>query len=167
MSPVLRTDRLLLRAPVDGDAAAICAFLLAPRAIGVGGPYPGPREAWVRFAAFAGHWALKGYGWFTVTDRSDGRVLGMTGPHHPDYKPDRELGWFLVDGAEGRGVATEAARVARDWVWRALPPARLVSYIDRRNLRSAAVARRLGASPAGVAPHSNDQTVWQHPEAAG
>ncbi len=163
--PVVETERLILRLPQAEDAAPVCAFFTSPRAIHVGGPYDG-RAAWLRFAAFAGHWQLAGFGWFAITARAGGALLGMCGPHHPAYKPERELGWFVFEAAEGQGIAFEAAQAARLWTRRALPAASLVSYIAPGNPRSEALARRLGARPDGPAAHSPGQTVWRHPENA-
>jgi RimJ/RimL family protein N-acetyltransferase len=52
---------------------------------------------------------------------------------------------MLYDGYEGNGYATEAAAAFRDWAFGALGLQTLVSYLDPANLRSAAVAERLGA----------------------
>jgi len=51
----------------------------------------------------------------------------------------------VYDGYEGQRHATEAAAVLRDWAARTLGLDRLVSCIDPINVRSIAVAERLGA----------------------
>jgi RimJ/RimL family protein N-acetyltransferase len=59
--------------------------------------------------------------------------------------PEKELGWLLYEGFEGKGYATEAARAMRDWAFGPGGLASLVSYFDPENARSMAVAQRLGA----------------------
>jgi Acetyltransferase (GNAT) domain len=70
------------------------------------------------------------------------RQVGIS--HGPLY-PERELGWHVYDGYEGQRHATEAAAVLRDWAARTLGLDRLGSCIDPINVRSIAVAERLGA----------------------
>ncbi|MEM9798663.1 MAG: GNAT family N-acetyltransferase, partial [Pseudomonadota bacterium] len=81
-----------------------------------------------------------------------------------DIEP--ELGWHLRPEARGKGYATEAARVARDWGFTVLPT--FVSYVHPENDLSQRVAVRLNATRdpeaesairdiAGDAPQ-----VWRH-----
>lgn len=159
--PVLRTERLALRGPQVRDFDRYAAFYASDRAAFVGGPI-GVKEAWRRFAADAGHWALKGFGWWVV--EAEGAQVGHVGLHHPPHQPDLELGWLIYDGAEGKGIAAEAARAARDWGRANLPLGRLVSYIDRDNAASVRLAERLGATlEAEAAPHDPASGVWLHP----
>ena len=69
--------------------------------------------------------------------------------------PEKELGWQLYEGQEGRGYATEAAMALRDWATRALRLDGLVSYVHPENVASAAVAERLGATLDPNAPKPN------------
>ena len=73
------------------------------------------------------------------------RLAGQVAVTHPPHFPETELGWFLLDGYERRGLAFEAASAARDYAFRSIHPASLVSYIHRDNSRSIALAERLGA----------------------
>ena len=57
----------------------------------------------------------------------------------------------------GRGYATEAGRAALDLGWRHLDPDWLCSVIHPDDVRSHAVARRLGATP------GERRTVLGHP----
>ena len=62
--PVVRTERLILRAPEPWDAAPFCAFLGSDRARFVGGTTE-PGRAWRAFGTILGHWVLRGFGPFT------------------------------------------------------------------------------------------------------
>ena len=158
--PVLRTERLTLRAPTLADWPAYRDFYASDRAAILGGP----RETWAAWTLFAsdlGHWHLHGFGWWTIDDGAG--PAGICGVHHPPNHAEAELGWSLWDRALGRGYATEAAAAARDW-WRGRAPGgALVSYIDAGNAASQAVARRLGARTAGArAAHDPAAEIWVH-----
>lgn len=164
--PVLHTERLVLRAPVMADFAAYCAFVTSDRARFMGGPHS-EDTAWSWFCNDVAQWALLDMGGL-ILDRPEGGPLGQVSLTHGPQFPEPELGWFLFDGAEGQGYATEAAAALRDW---ALGPRGLdtiVSYIDPDNAASAAVARRLGATidPNGATPGNAPTQVWRYRRAA-
>jgi len=137
--PTLETERLRLRAPTRADFDAYEAFMLSPRSHLSDAT---PRKVWHLFATEFFGWCLEGSGHWII-ERHDGTVVGVTGISHPSYYPEPEMGWALYDGFEGHGYATEAATAARDWAKDRL--ASLVSYTHPGNLRSIAVAERLGA----------------------
>ncbi len=142
-APVIETPRLRLRGHVLSDMEPLCALLESDRAGYMDGPYS-RREAWTMLAADVGSWDLMGLGAWGVETR-DGALVGQVAISHPPHFPEVELGWMLVDGAEGHGYAAEAAMAALDWAWseRGLPT--LVSYVAPGNARSRALAERLGA----------------------
>lgn len=143
-TPVLVTERLTLRAPAPQDAEAFVAFYGTDRAGYVGGPMK-PRMAWNFFCTEIGHWAVHGFGMFTVTRTGDDRALGIVGHWYPLGWPEREIGWVLFEG-EGEGIAFEAARACIDHAYGALGWETAVSYIDPANDRSIRLAERLGAT---------------------
>lgn len=162
--PVLETERLRLRAPRLEDFAAYAAFGASPRSATVGGPF-GRARAFSQFSALIGHWALKGFGRFLVADRESDAPLGVVGPMAPPDWPEPEIAWTVFDGAEGRGIAFEAASAARAWAYRALGWRTAVSLIDPGNFRSQALARRLGCARDGAFPHEEhgELLIWRHP----
>ena len=167
--PVIETERLILRLPMLDDFEPGAAFLATERTRFMGG-IRDRAEAWRSTATWAGHWMLRGYGFFAITRKSDGAVIGHCGPHMPIQYSEVELGYSLWrDDLEGHGFATEAVRAARDWAWTNVPyPQGFVSYIDPANSRSIAVARRLGAVEDTTATHPfGEETclVFRHPTA--
>ncbi len=164
--PVLTTDRLLLRKPDDRDTATAVAFMTGARAAHVGGPMT-EGAAWRARAKMVGHWVLRGFGLFTITDRATGIPLGMCGPYHPGNWPEGELGWHIWRAeAEGKGIAQEAARAARAWIYGTLGWSTCVSYIAPDNHRSIALADRLGAVlDAAAARPDTACLVYRHPGA--
>lgn len=142
--PTLETERLILRAPCEADLDAETAFYASDRAIHVGGPLP-REQVWRMLAAFLGHWVMRGYGFWGITDKASGEYLGRTGLWFPEGWPEREIGWSLMEGAEGRGVALEAATAAREYAYSTLGWDSAISLIAPGNSRSVALAERLGA----------------------
>ncbi|MEQ9257587.1 MAG: GNAT family protein [Roseovarius sp.] len=141
--PRLETARLILRAPRVEEFEAFAALVASERAEHM---YRlGRKPAWKEFAAEMGHWPLFGFGPWHVERKSDGALLGAVSLLKHDHYPETEIGWHLFEGFEGHGYAEEAARAARDWAFTELGLETLVSYIDPANLRSIALAERLGA----------------------
>jgi RimJ/RimL family protein N-acetyltransferase len=78
-------------------------------------------------------------------DRADGRFLGGTGFHAPDWSARRfEIGYWIRPTAEGRGFVTEAVRLQVDLAFAALGARRIELWCDARNGRSRRVAERCG-----------------------
>lgn len=161
--PVLETERLRLRGPREADLEAEAAFYASDRARFVGGARP-RGQVWRSIAAAAGHWAFRGWGPFSLEERATGAYVGRVGPWFPEGWPEPEILWTLMNGFEGRGYATEAARAALAHAYGPLGWTTAVSLIDPRNAASEGVARRLGARPEGefVHPEGWRARVWRH-----
>ena len=144
-APVLDTPRLRLRGHEMSDMEPFWAFFQSDRARFVGRP-KNRTHLWYGFASEVGSWDLCGHGGWRVEDRA-GTLLGQVAITQPPHFPELELGWMLLDGAEGHGYAQEAATAALNWAWENLGVDSLVSYIDPANARSVALATRLGATP--------------------
>lgn len=144
MIPVLHTERLTLRAPQLGDFAPYAAFWASDRSVHEGGPRD-ERAAWEDFAAGFGLWTIEGIGTWSVEERATGAFAGIVGLYHPAHFPEVEIGWAVLDGFEGRGIAQEAAQAVLGWTWANTELASLVSYIHPENHRSIRLAERLGA----------------------
>ena len=163
-TPVLETDRLILRAPELRDFDAYAGFYGSSRCGFVGGPMPRDR-AWRFFGHHAGHWALRGYGSFFLEPKAGGDALGILLAHQPEGYPEREVGWVMfTDEAEGRGYAREAATAVLAHVFGTLGWATAVSYIDPGNARSIALAERLGArhDPDATPPDEDPVVIYRH-----
>jgi len=156
--PTLRTPRLTLRPPVLEDFPAYAALMASPRAVHMGGPFD-RRGAWGMFASDVALWALCGHGALMIDLAETGTCIGQVGINHGPLFPEKELGWLLYDGHEGRGYATEAGAAMRDWAFDALGLETLVSYFDPDNVKSMAVAARLGGVRDDAAPVQDEGDV--------
>lgn len=160
MSVRLHTDRLTLRQARMEDWPPYRDFYLSAAAESLGGPID-EKSAWRLFSGQVGHWDLKGVGWFIMEDASG--PVGTCGLHHPPYQSDLEIGWLTFAPAQGNGYATEAAKAVLAWGWPQTGAPRIVSYIDRENAASQAVAAKLGATWDGtMAGHDPHCQVWHH-----
>lgn len=151
MTPIaaetLTTGRLILRRPEPGDLAPYVAYLTSDRTRYIGGPKT-RQEAFSRFCSLAGHWLVRGYGRYTITDRATGRPIGHVGAFQPDDTIPPEHTWTLWSGEdEGQGYAREAAAAALDHYRDDLGWTALTAFIHPGNAGSVAVARALGAAP--------------------
>ncbi len=161
--PLLRTGRLVLRAPRVADFAAYAAIFTSDRAVYMDGPYD--REgAWADFTQAVAGWLLRGIGVWTIEHAETGRILGFSFLWQEFGDPEPEIGWALAEGEEGQGFATEAARAILPHALAQFGAGGVVSYIDEGNDASARVAARLGArrDPAAEAALGHAVQVWRH-----
>jgi RimJ/RimL family protein N-acetyltransferase len=156
--PILRdfpesfeTERLVVRAPLPGDGAEMCAAVSEslpelrpwlPWAHET--PTPDGYEADVRAAR--ARFLLREDLRFQLYLRSEpGTLVGSSGLHRIDWEAGRfEIGYWLRTGFAGRGYMTEAVRGLARFAFAELDANRLEIWCDSRNERSAAVARRVG-----------------------
>lgn len=165
--PVLETERLTLREPRESDFTAALAFNDSPRNVFVGGMLE-RRWIWRGVLANIGHWALRGYGFWAVEDRATGRFCGHVGLWYPEGWMEPEVGWVLMDHAEGRSIAHEAATEARRYAYDMLGWQTAVSMIDPANDRSIRLAQRMGCRFEGTYSHVRlgPMEIWRHPAPA-
>ena len=164
-TPVLETERLVLRAPAFGDFEHWAAFSNSDRAKYMGGTSD-RNLAWRGICHITGHWVQRGFGSFIFVDKTaPDTPLGMAGPWFPEGWPEQELGWSIwVAQAEGKGFAFEAAVAARRHAYKVLGWTTAVSYVAKENVRSIALAERLGAErDDGAARIDMDDLVYRHP----
>lgn len=149
--PTLETARLVLRPLRESDTDAYAEMMADPEVARFLTPDQKPLSAadsWRQVAMLLGHWQLRGFGMWAVAERDrPDALVGRLGPHQPGGWPDFEIGWGLARSVWGRGYATEGAAAAMRYAFEVLNRPRVISLIDPHNVRSAAVARRLGERP--------------------
>ncbi len=165
--PELETPRLRMRAFRPEDVASEQAFYRTDRSRFVGGPQP-EYATFRALAGIIGHWVLRGYGFWALEEKASGRYAGRVGLWNPEPWPEPEIGWTLMDGFEGRGLATEAALAARVFAYGRLGWTTAISLIDENNIGSQGVAMRLGCERDGQFRHPEgwQAEVWRHPAPA-
>jgi RimJ/RimL family protein N-acetyltransferase len=162
---MLTTERLLLVRPEHRHRDSFVGFYGSDRAAARGW-LRNETQAFEFWNVLTTHWANRGFGWFVIEDRASGHPIGMCGPWEAKPMPEGEIAWSLWhDALEGKGLAFEAAIAALDFTFRSLGWPTAVSYIAYGNLRSIALARRLGAVQDGewTTPRNIRVAVYRHP----
>lgn len=145
LGPTLETERLILRPPNSADTASYIHLMADEAATRFLGGVAVPSVAWRGWSSSAGHWVLRGYGMFSVIEKSSGEWIGRIGPLCPEGWPGTEVGWGLAREAWGKGYATEGATRAIDWAFETLNWSEVIHCIEPANVNSIAVAERLGS----------------------
>jgi RimJ/RimL family protein N-acetyltransferase len=101
----------------------------------------------------------RGWGFWAVETKADGRFIGFVGLHVPiaelPFSPCVEVGWRLSLSSWGKGYATEAAKAALRFGFKVLRLPEIVSFTTVGNFRSRAVMERLGMV--------KDALTFEHP----
>lgn len=146
LGPTLTTERLILRPPCEADWDGFAAIHGDAEVMAtLGGVTQSREDAWRALATYIGHWFIKGFGFFAVLERDTGALAGRVGPLEPGGWPAKEVGWTMARAHWGKGYAPEAARAALDWVFTELKWPEAAHFIEKDNVKSQAVARKLGA----------------------
>lgn len=141
------TDRLLLRQFTPADYESLLPLFGDAEVMRFG---DGPRPAkWVRgwLRDCLDSYERRGYGPWAVVEIASGEVIGYCGLFtYPDVngRPEIEIGYRLARAYWGRGYATEAVSVARDYAFAVLGLTRLIALIDPANMASIRVAEKAG-----------------------
>ena len=144
--PRLETGRLVLRELREGDLDEYAAMMADPEVV----RYLGDArtltrdEAWRSIAMLVGHWHLRGYGMWAVTERESDRMIGRVGFFYPEGWPGFEVGWTFGRGTWGKGYATEAARRVLAYGFGEMGRKEIISVIHPDNQASIRVAEKIG-----------------------
>jgi RimJ/RimL family protein N-acetyltransferase len=148
--PIIETERLVLRQWREADIEPNTAMLADPASARFitsdGKPVTDAFVGWRNAAIMAGHWALHGVGMFVVEEKQTGRFVGRVGPFQPSGWPGFEIGWGIAGEFRGKGYAVEAARASIGWAFANFEIDQIIHCIDRENVASQSVARRLGTT---------------------
>jgi RimJ/RimL family protein N-acetyltransferase len=147
--PLLVTERLILRPPAAedfDDFAEMCADGETMKFLGGATERP---QAWRLWCTLAGAWHIRGFSMFSVIERDSGAWVGRIGPWYPADWPGPEIAYGVRRDYAGKGYAYEAAVAACDFAIEFLKWDQLMHCIDPDNIRSQALAKRLGATNSG------------------
>jgi RimJ/RimL family protein N-acetyltransferase len=149
--PVIDTARLILRGHCVDDLTACAAMWGDERVTRHISLTPSSaQESWARILRYAGLWALLGFGYWAVEEKSSGRFAGDVGfadfkrEIKPSFDGAPEIGWVLAPWAHSKGYASEAVAAVHEWAARVLKPARIVCMISPDNAASLRVAQKAG-----------------------
>ena len=163
MHSELESERLRFRQWREADVDPLHDFYRDPQSQAVYGGDVSRADVWRRVGLLIGHFHLREFGLYALEDKASGELAGYAGLWFPDGWDDVEVGYGIAPQFRGMGLATEAARRARDHGFRDLKIARLVSYINPVNSNSIRVAEKLGAAPDGeFIMHGKPHMIYRH-----
>jgi RimJ/RimL family protein N-acetyltransferase len=143
--PTLTSGRLTLRPPRESDIPALveaCQDPEIPRWTRVPSPYTGAHARTWLDSPFAGVRLV-------IADGAD-RLSGVTALMEiDDERGYAEIGYWLAAGARGRGMASEAVGLLRDWAAAELGLTLIEIVIHRDNEASLRVPPRAGFTATG------------------
>ena len=149
--PVVETERLRMRGHRVEDFELSLALWSDPVVVRytTGKPQT-PAEVWFRLLRYGGLWALLGYGYWVVEEKSTGAFVGEVGfadfrrEIQPSLDGMPEIGWVLASHSHGKGYATEAVKAATAWGDRNFGERRTCCIIHEENVASVRVAEKCG-----------------------
>jgi RimJ/RimL family protein N-acetyltransferase len=142
----IETERLIMRPVRVEDVDDLVAMHADPVTRRVFGEWTRDQvEDWAERSVR--EWEERGHGKLSIRDREGGAFLGRSGLRFWPEFGEVEVGWVLMPGARGRGVATEAGRACAEWGFRDFDLPYVTAMIAPDNDASTAVARRLGMTP--------------------
>jgi [ribosomal protein S5]-alanine N-acetyltransferase len=166
MPPTIETERLILRGPLAADFPVYRGFFAdAVASHAYGGPMSADR-AWRVLATDLGHWALRGYGRWSVVERASGQMVGGCGLWWPEGYPRSELTWWIIPQAPRLGYAFEASQAAVRFGYRTLGWALVETHMDDQNEPARLLAEKLGGSVIArdVFPDGVERNVYGLPD---
>lgn len=144
----LRTARLLLTPVNSADLPDLRALKADPRVFAI--MLGGVRNA-METAADLAHdvvgWGARGYGMWTIRERTDGRFAGLTGLEPRADGRGVALRFALWPEAQGRGLAREAAGAALRFGHDQAGLTRIVAVARETNFASRTVLGGIGMTP--------------------
>ncbi|PZQ21959.1 MAG: N-acetyltransferase [Sphingopyxis macrogoltabida] len=142
--PVLFSERLEMRGPQTVDFHTYRDFFAdAEASHSYGGPMK-PDSAWRVLATDIGHWALRGYGRWSIVERSTGKMVGGCGLWWPEGYPRSELTWWIIPSARRHGYAMEASRAAIAFGYDDLGWRLVETHINDENVAARKLIEKLG-----------------------
>lgn len=140
----IQTERLTLRAPVNTDFPVYRDFYAdADASAAYGGPLPA-HLAFRKLAADLGHWQLRGYGMWSVEEKTSGEMVGGAGLVWPEGWPRPELTWWIIPSARRKGYALEASRAVIAYAYEDLQWAQVETHMNDENEAARNLAQKLG-----------------------
>lgn len=149
--PLLRTERLVLRAWCDDDLEPFARMNADPAVMEHFPSTYSRADSDAQAERIQRHFAERGFGYWALEVPGEMRFAGFVGLAVPNFEPPFatttpcvEIGWRLATAAWGKGYATEAAREALAYGFERLELEEVVSFTAVENTRSWRVMEKIG-----------------------
>ena len=155
--PTLETPRLILRPFVPGDLDHLAEILTDPDVTRyLPGGTPRTYEQSEQILNFIiDHWNQHGFGWWAVTLKATGELIGWCGLKLVETTGETEVLYTFVKAQWGQGYATEAARASLRYGFETLKLDRIIAVAVPENRASRHVMEKLGMKYDGIAFYYN------------
>ena len=167
--PVLETERLILRGHTAQDFPACGEMWSDPDVMRfLGGAPLSEEDAWAKLLRIAGHWAINGFGFWSVHEKATGKRIGETGwlavkrIITPSLEGIPEAGWAFAKEAQGKGYASEAVTAVHAWGEERFGKVKYCCIIAPENAPSLRLAGRMGYHPIAETTYKNEPIVVLH-----
>ena len=153
MTEILRTPRLVLREAVLSDAGFMLQLVNSPKWLAYIGDRgirnPGDAENYIT-GNLQRSYRENGFGLYVITLTSENQPAGICGFLKREYLEFPDLGFALLPGFEGRGLAREAAQAALRYGRDARGFAEVLAITKRENMQSRRLLSELGFAETGT-----------------
>ncbi|MCP4978459.1 MAG: GNAT family N-acetyltransferase [Maribacter sp.] len=142
MIPTLKTERLKL-IPPNADCFALYEqfYTDAEASKMYGGPIS-KEQVWARLKADLGSWHLVGFGIWIIQLKANNNFIGTCGFWKGNDWP-RELTWWVLPEARGKGVATEASKAALLHAYNEFKWDTVETYMNDENIAARVLVKKL------------------------
>jgi RimJ/RimL family protein N-acetyltransferase len=169
-APRLETERLILRDYELRDLEYFRGIFRDEETTRFIGGVNDDENLWRKMMTGKAFWGLTGTGMWAVERKDDGATIGHLGffdflrPIEPPIGGEPEMGWIFAPEAQGKGLATEACRVALDWFDEHFGRHTIHALISPGNDASMRLAERLGFERCEDGVYRDvPQTMWVRP----
>ncbi len=138
------TERLILRRFENSDANAIAAMRASPEFMRYIKPTETRRQSISWMELVSRYWQTGNYGFWAVVLKESKTTVGWSGTWNLAETKDKEIGFAIAPPFWGRGLATEAARVALRYSFENRAAAKTIAVARPENLASRRVMEKLG-----------------------
>jgi len=149
--PVLETARLRLRAHALADLDALAAIWADPRTTRfIGNQTRSRQDIWKQIQRTLGGWALLGYGYWAITLKETGVLIGEAGFMEglrdiaPSFTGIPEAGWVISPSHWNKGYAGETLAAIHAWSDKTLPIKETACIIEPGHAASIHLAEKAG-----------------------
>lgn len=144
---ILETERLILREiDIDRDLDMWHDMMTDEETVRyIGGEVLDRAKSWRQMAMMIGHQQVRGYGFWSVIEKSSGQFIGRIGPWYPEGWPAPEVGWTIHRDFIRRGYAKEAASACVEYVFNTLGWDSVIHVIADGNIGSIKTAEAIGS----------------------
>lgn len=145
--PILETERLILcELDIERDLDAWAEMMTDEDTVRyIGGQTMNRCQTWRYMAMVLGHYQVRGYGMYSVIEKSSGDWVGRIGPWYPEGWLAPEIAWTIHPNYTRKGYVSEAGKACVDYAFGTLSWDKVIHVIAEGNIGSMKTAEAVGS----------------------